>query len=195
MVDVAKVRCSCCRDVSVSNKAYEGLCFRCFVLTYPDRDNFRNYKTKERTVAEHIVNTFPHQKWVLDKTVDGGISKRRPDVSLELDSQVLIIEIDENQHKSYDCSCENKRLMEISLDYNHKSIVFIRFNPDDYMIDGKKIVSPWIQGYGDKGLLTIDKDRKTDWESRLFCLTEQINYWLINNTSKTIETIQLFYDQ
>jgi hypothetical protein len=42
------------------------------------------------------------------------------------------IEIDENQHVAYDCSCENKRIMELSQDVGHRPIVFIRFNPDGY---------------------------------------------------------------
>ena len=62
-------------------------------------------------------------------------SKRRPDLFLDLGYQILIIEIDENQHLDYDCSCENKRIMELSQDVGHKPIVFIRFNPDEYCND------------------------------------------------------------
>ena len=36
-----------------------------------------------------------------------------------------------------DCSCENKRIMEISQDLGHRPIVFIRFNPDEYNKNGK----------------------------------------------------------
>jgi hypothetical protein len=31
-------------------------------------------------------------------------------------SHIIIVEIDENKHTDYDCSCENKRLMELSKD-------------------------------------------------------------------------------
>ena len=47
-------------------------------------------------------------------------------------NQIIIIEVNENQHIAYDCSCENKRIMKLSQDVGHKPIVFIRFNPDDY---------------------------------------------------------------
>jgi hypothetical protein len=35
--------------------------------------------------------------------------------------------------------------MEISRDLGHRNIVFIRFNPDDYMIGNEKITSCWEQ--------------------------------------------------
>ena len=69
--------------------------------------------------------------------------EKRPDLFLDFGYQVLIVEIDENQHQNYDCSCENKRLMELSQDVQHKPIVFIRFNPDDYMDQERKISSCW----------------------------------------------------
>ena len=50
-----------------------------------------------------------------------------------------IVEIDENQHIEYDCSCENKRIMELSQDVGHRPIIFIRFNPDDYLNYENKI--------------------------------------------------------
>jgi hypothetical protein len=51
----------------------------------------------------------------------------------------LIIEVDENKHDNYDCSCENKRIMLISQDLGHRPVVLLRFNPDGYLKDGKKI--------------------------------------------------------
>lgn len=44
-------------------------------------------------------------------------SKRRPDILIDLETHLIIIEVDENQHKGY--SCENKRIMEISQDLGH----------------------------------------------------------------------------
>jgi hypothetical protein len=59
---------------------------------------------------------------------------------VDLGSHLLIIEVDENKHSSYDCSCENKRLMLLSQDVGHRPIVFLRFNPDDYIDEaGNKI--------------------------------------------------------
>ena len=68
--------------------------------------------------------------WIADKIVNTDYSKRRPDLLLDLGYQILIVEIDENQHIDYDYSCENKRIMELSQDTGHRPIIFIRFNQD-----------------------------------------------------------------
>jgi hypothetical protein len=108
--------------------------------------------------------------------------------------QILIIEIDENQHLDYDCSCENKRIMELSQDVGHKPIVFIRFNPDEYDNDEIAISSCW--GTDQKGISVVKKSKTKEWEKRLNTLKEQITYWIHpeNITTKTVETIQLFFD-
>lgn len=121
---------------------YEGYCLRCFVNTHPEKPNARNYKTKEKTVVDEVLKSFPQFTWTADKRVQDGCSRRRPDLFLDMGSHVIIVEIDENQHTDYDCSCENKRLMEISQDIGHRPVIFIRFNPDDYIdTTGAKIRS------------------------------------------------------
>jgi hypothetical protein len=193
MVDVKSKRCKTplC-DVS-ANKKYKGYCLRCFIHTFPDEKVSRNYKTKEKYVSDFIESTFDNYKWVCDKHVDGGCSKRRPDLLLDIGPQVLIVEIDENQHQDYDCSCENKRLMEISVDLGNKPIVFIRFNPDDYIKGNDKITSCW--GNNTSGICVIKKTKIKEWEDRLKVLSDTVTYWIENNTDKTLEIVQLFYDQ
>ena len=84
--------------------------------------------------------------------------------------------------------------MELSKDVNHRPIVFIRFNPDDYVKNGINITSCW--GNNKKGIAVIKKSKKDEWNQRLKSLENQIDYWInpLNNTNKTIEIIQLFYD-
>jgi len=177
------------------NKKYEGLCLRCYIHTYPDKPVLRNYKTKEQSVVDYIKNEFQNLSIVFDKIVQDGCSKKRPDIQIDLGYQVIIVEIDENQHKSYDCSCENKRLMEISQDYNHRPIIFIRFNPDEYTSNGIKIKSCWKLLKNE--IMTINKSKEVEWDERLKNLKKQIEYWCNPNniTTKTIEVIQLYYNQ
>ena len=42
----------------------------------------------------------------------------------------MIIEIDENEHKSYEDTCECARINEIVGSICGRSVIFIRFNPD-----------------------------------------------------------------
>ena len=175
-------------------KKYDGYCLYCYMNLFPDKPVARNYKTKEYSVVEYIKTTFSEFDWTADKKVRDGCSRRRPDLLLDLGYQIIIVEIDENQHIDYDCSCENKRIMELSQDVGHRPIVFIRFNPDDYMKETKNVTSCW--GLDKKGICGIKKSKKKEWDERLKALEEQIKYWTdpLNKTEKTIEVIQLFYD-
>ena len=196
MVDVKHKSCKndWCSTI-VLTKKYKGFCLNCFIHEFPGEPVSYNYKTKEFSVVEYINKIYPQLDWVFDKTIQGGTSRRRPDILLNMLYQVIIIEIDENQHQDYDCSCENKRTMELSQDLEHLPIVFIRFNPDDYMIKDKKITSCWAPD--GNGVCTIKKSKKAEWDQRLESLKQQIDYWILedNATPKTVEIVQLFYDQ
>jgi hypothetical protein len=193
MIDVSHKRCNTylC-DTRVSNKQYEGYCLRCFVHTYPYKPVSRNYKTKERATVDTVLEKFPDISWVCDKTIEDGCSLKRPDIRGDMGSHVVIIEVDENHHSLYDCSCENKRIMQISQDVGHRHIVFIRFNPDDYTdINNNKITSCW--GANKLGIMVVKPTKLKEWEDRIKSLHEQIQYWIDNVPEKMVETIQLFY--
>jgi len=180
---------ACCKSewcaTIPSNKQYEGYCLLCYIHLYPEKPIVRNYKTKERAVAQFIKETFPDQTWVLDKRITDGCSSKRPDMFCDLGDQVILIEIDEDQHAAYDCSCENKRLMELSQDVGHRPMVMIRFNPDAYGTSP----SCWrINALG-----TCSVVNEIEWKSRLQTLADQINYWITNRTIKTIEVINLYF--
>lgn len=194
MVDVKNRTCKTYLCSTHVTKKYDGYCRFCYMNLFPDKPVSRNYKTKEYAVVEYVKTKFPEMSWVADKIIQNACSKRRPDLLLDLGYQVIIVEVDENQHADYDCSCENKRIMELSQDVGHRPIVFIRFNPDEYEKDGTTISSCW--GCDKTGLCVVKKSKKNEWTDRLYVLEETISYWLSpeNTTSKTIETIQLFYD-
>jgi hypothetical protein len=178
----------------MGNNKYEGYCMPCFVNN-PENNNkpvVRNYKTKEKDVADRIMQSFSNVTWVADKRVQDGCSRRRPDLLLDMGSHIIIVEVDENKHANYDCSCENKRMMELSQDLQHRPIVFIRFNPDEYTTqDGTLMQSCWK--LNKRGVMQIDKSKQNEWEQRIDCLKQQIKYWIDNPTEKTIEIIELFY--
>ena len=177
-----------------SNPKYEGYCLPCFVNNPENQDKpaMRNYKTKEKDVVDRIVQEFPDFTWIADKKVADGCSRRRPDLLLDLGSHIIIIEVDENKHDTYECSCENKRLMELSQDLQHRPIVFIRFNPDAY-VDNNNIEIKSCWKLNKLGIMQISKHKQTEWEARIECLAQQIQYWIDNVTEKTIENIELFY--
>jgi hypothetical protein len=82
--------------------------------------------------------------------------------------------------------------MELYQDVDYRPIVFIRFNPDDYTFKSVKIPSCW--SLNPQGILMVAKKDLKEWESRLSCLKEQVNYWIKNESDKSIEVIHLYYN-
>jgi hypothetical protein len=192
MIDVKSKRCKSSWCLTQARNKFNGYCMRCCLYLHPDIQISRNYKTKETAVVDEITCTFPNFSWVADKRVADGCSRRRPDLLVDIGTHLIIIEVDENKHDTYDCSCENKRLMELSQDVGHRPIVFIRFNPDQYIDHkGNKISSCWhLDG---RGFMVVPKSRADEWEHRINCLKTTINYWVDNPTDKTVEIVELFY--
>ena len=84
--------------------------------------------------------------------------------------------------------------MELSQDFGHRPIIFIRFNPDKYIANDKIITSCW--SINKQGICTVKNNKKTEWVKRLEALADQVCYWTNkeNITNKTVEIVQLFYD-
>ena len=174
-------------------KKYKGYCVRCFMYMFPREKIARNYKTKEFNVVEYVKNKFPNLDWITDKRIQDGCSGKKPDMMIDLGYKVLIIEIDENKHSGY--SCENRRLMEISKDVNHRPVVFIRYNPDAYIKNNEKISSCW--GDNGNGICCVKKNKQKEWGERLKRLEDEISKIIIEGKEeepKMIEVIHLFFN-
>ncbi len=171
---------------------YNGYCLTCCIQLFPGLEVVKNYKTKEIDTVGRIKEFFPDLTWIHDKKVKDGCSKYRPDLLCDFGLQIIIIEIDEHGHTDYDTSCEHKRLMELSKDFQHRPMVVIRFNPDTYQDKtGKTITSCW--GYDKKGIMRIKPSKKKEWLERINCLKETLEYWINNKSEKTVQIVELFY--
>lgn len=180
-------------DTHVFGSKYDGYCTRCYVYMNPDKPLSRNYKTKERAVVEYIFENFKDYKWIWDKKIFNGSSLRRPDLYLDLGDQAIIIEIDENQHTPYDCSCNNSRLMELSKDINHKPLIFLRFNPDKYIDINNNKISSCFSAMPKTGILKVNNN--SNWNKRLNQLKDYVDYWIENRSNRTLMVIEICYDQ
>jgi hypothetical protein len=172
-----------------NRQKYKGYCLRCFIRTFPDEPISKNYKTKELAVVDFVKHAFPDWTYSCDKKVQDGCSRRRPDIFVDFGEYVIVVEIDEGEHCKYDSSCENKRLMELSQDIAHRPMVIIRFNPDDYKIQNKKIRSCW--SFNKLGIAIVADE--IQWHKRLIVLKETIDKYSKMGTEKTIEVVHLFY--
>jgi hypothetical protein len=190
MTDVVSKKCinKWC-STRAANK-YDGYCLRCYIHKFPDQQISRNFKVKERYMTDFIKETFSTYQITFDKTV-GGCSQRRPDVYIDLLTHVIIIECDENQHKNYDTTCEIARVNELFTDFADRSIIFIRFNPDAYTIDNKKIPSSfkYLKKFGVPSI-----NNKEEWNTRLQNLKESIEKHITNIPTEQTTFEYLFYD-
>jgi hypothetical protein len=195
MVNVTYNRCKqdgC--EILACTKKYEGYCSRCYFFNNPDKPLTKCYRAKEIEVANFVKSNFNNFEISLNKSVGTGCSRKRPDIFFDLGTYCLVIEVDENQHIDYGCSCETKRLVSIFDDVGERNLIFIRFNPDSYIDSNNKLIkSPWNKN--SLGLTCVPKAKISDWNNRLQILKDTIQYWLDNRPEKLIEVVQLFYDQ
>ena len=105
----------------------------------------------------------------------GNCSKRRPDIFFDLPKHCVIVEVDENQHKSYKDICECARISEIVGGICGKSIILIRYNTDVVKNKGKKL--EFRMKYRVNYLIKIVKKE----------LTKEYDSFIV-------KMIQLFYD-
>lgn len=99
-----------------------------------------NRGEKERRVRE-VIEAQVHKplglKWlVVDRPIPDGCSKRRPDTATDYSHSIEIVETDENQHRIYSHDCEIARMATIHQDLGGIPVIFIRYNPDSYKVNG-----------------------------------------------------------
>ena len=171
---------------------YKGYCLRCFMFNFPDVPIVYNYKIKEKHFQDFLQNTYPAENLEFDKGTK-ACSQRRPDCVFERFTHIIIVECDEYQHRDYDTTCEIARINELFTDFADRPIVFIRFNPDEYM-DKNGVKQPSCFRTVDRfGVLTISN--KDTWNDRLQSLKQSIDYFFETIPLEPITIINLFYDE
>ena len=88
-----------------------------------------------------------------ERTQCGGF---RPDFVTETELGVWILEFDEEMHRSYPKRCELERMVRVTLGYGGLSVFWIRFNPDEFKVDGKTF--PTSREVREEVLLKVLKD-------------------------------------
>lgn len=197
MENIRNIRCkteNCPIQPYYNNRhKYKGYCLTCFIQKFPDEPVARNYKTKEKATTDYLISKFPNMTLMVDKKIYDGCSTKRPDVFIDFGSHIVIVEIDENAHRSYDTTCDNKRIMVLSQDVHFRPIIFIRFNPDGYYVKKKFISSCWVPNL--LGILVVPKEKQDEWQHRLDILTNKIIMCSKQSITKTVEQVFLFYDE
>jgi hypothetical protein len=184
MINVKSMLCKGVNCETQGNKNYKGYCTNCFQHLFPnDPLTFQiRSKTKEIAVRDFINSRFEgfqHDKplWYNESACD-CTTKRRIDHRKLINDTLLCIETDENQHKYYSKEDENARYNDLFMAYGGK-FIFIRFNPDKYVEDGKS--------------------RNPMLVNRLPVLESEINKQIkrieMSENAELLEVIELYYDK
>ncbi len=206
-VNVVDKMCENC-GITSANPKYSDMCFPCFCFKHPDHELVRNFKNKELAVKEFLQASFGHRLDIVhdrsplatlfaveegQASVECRSTRRRPDFMFDLGAWVVIVEVDEHQHKSNAPECEERRMTEI-FSVVGRPVVFIRFNPDDYLdADGNTVESPWKTNPINHR--TEVPARCTDaWERRLARLRDSVEFNVATPPTKDITVDTLFYD-
>jgi hypothetical protein len=184
-VDTCSTFCKNCKDTQVYCHANDGYCFKCYNELHPDKPNPRQHKVRENAVVENVKTYYPNV--IVDEKVAGGKSQKRPDMLIDLSTHVIIIEVDEDQHRRYEKGSDESRIKILQEDIK-KLVVMIRFNPDFYKNSKNVgIKSCWKKVFE---IMTI-VDR-VNWNARLARLQEVVTHY-INNIPTENCLVKLFF--
>ena len=159
---------------------YDGRCVQCFIDAFPNDVRAVHAKThlhaKEQAVRLFLEQAFPEYRWVFDRSHAVGVLQR-PDAKVSLcKTRVLIVEVDEHSHNTYDCAKEREREAILAKHAPKDAVIhLIRFNPDAYddPVTGVRVPSCFRYSKA-LGLTTVDPKRQADWDARLARLRDVI---------------------
>lgn len=155
MIDVRSAKCKCTNPVQPTYGLSDGKPICCKACKTPEMidlkkcGKFCQYCDPERltktyaTSKEMIVVDFLQKNkisFVHNRSIGYEYGNYRPDVKIDCETHFVVIEIDEDQHRGYEKSCEVARMYNIRLCLG-KPCIFIRYNPDPFKLKGQgKIV-------------------------------------------------------
>ena len=93
-----------------------------------------------------------------DKIPEESCHRYRPDFLFDWGTHIVILEVDEDQHRGYACECEQARMINLFQDQGGMKTLFIRFNPDNYRDRDSKL-NKWSTSRGPKLLDIIRQTR------------------------------------
>jgi hypothetical protein len=179
MEDVKNKRCRThmCDIILNYGKDY---CARCYAYMFPD-EKHGYFKTREMKLKDFLQEEYREKTITHDKRVECHLY--RPDFVFDMGSHTVVIELDENQHRAYDTSCDNKRLMSIFQGLGSRPMIMIRFNPDRYdSISGCFKKDGHLAGNG------------KEWKIRTDTLHKRVDFWLNTQPGREITVEHLFFD-
>jgi hypothetical protein len=168
---------------TVGNKKYRGYCTFCFKHLFPNDPLTLEIRTRTKElIVREFINThfegFIHDKQLQTNHCDCTM-RRRPDHVKLIGNTMLIVETDENGHKTYSEMDEETRYNDLYMVHFGKW-VYIRFNPDRY----RDVKGKWV-----------DPDMSVRLEALKLELEIQIGRIENEENMDLVERVYMYYDQ
>tara|TARA_B100001758_G_C18197759_1_gene498093 strand:- start:263 stop:829 length:567 start_codon:yes stop_codon:yes gene_type:complete len=188
MVDVISKKCQANNETlcdNLGNRKYKGYCSRCFQHLFPNDPLSSQVRSKTMEIAvRDFINTH-FKEWQHDKCLYTGhcdcTIRRRIDHRVLIGNTLLVVETDENQHKSYDLMDEETRYDDLMMAHGGKWI-YIRFNPDKYVNKKGQTKNPEIatrltalKQEIEKQMERIEKEENDEFVDRIYMFYDNYN--------------------
>ena len=115
-----------CSSCGLDDILTDGKCSSCNPSILRIRQHAKENRIADVLMANKL-NQFVHDK-MLESPMCG---RERPDFQFDCGSHFVYVEVDEHQHHSYACECEQMRMINL-VEARGMPVRFIRYNPDYY---------------------------------------------------------------
>ena len=161
-VDLVERKCAKCGSIDI---IINGLCVNFCGLTEKHKELKKHQKLKEKRVLKILeVNFMKPTEYNARVNRDcGGVNSEEKEIGFDFGNFKVFVEVDENRHKSYCELGEINRMKNIYMNEGGIPIVFIRYNPDNFVDDNKKrqqlsqakreeLLIKWLKKYKEEGV-------------------------------------------
>ena len=114
-----------CVECGLDDILTNGKCATCDPLIIKIRRHIKENRVKDLLDVANI-------KYIHDRMLEGTMCGReRPDFQIDCGMHFVYVEVDEHQHNSYACECEQTRMYNL-VEVRGIPVRWIRYNPDIY---------------------------------------------------------------
>ena len=100
---------------------------------YCDETNFKNFLKRKEFIIKDFLVANKMGDFIQNKVANGSdCGLERVDFFWDLKTHIVILEVDEDQHKNYQCDCEQIRMVNVTQTFGGTPVFWIRYNPDKF---------------------------------------------------------------
>ena len=197
--NLAERTCSTCKRIDILNK--NGICVN--FCSHEEKDQIikKNIKRREEFIGKLLNEEIEVQCSYQNQIIDPNCSKKRPDFVYHCGTHIVIIEVDEHQHKSYKCIIygddkegrmkgETVRMFDIAQSFDGLPVIFLRYNPDDFKYNDDKKTNITNPKRHQLLISWIKYCLKTSWTSGLY-----VKYLFYDGYEQTDDTFKLICEK